>query len=112
MDALERLFWDSTTKRGPDECWYNQRTRLEVRTPDGKIGVSPRRFSYELHKGEVPAGRNVLRVKQCKMRRCVNPAHLVVPDDTADLIHAGVLPVIPLAGINSQPIIPPGAINR
>lgn len=48
------------------------------------------RFSWEIHKGKIPAGMNVLH--RCDVRNCVNPEHLFIGshlDNAIDCINKG-----------------------
>lgn len=48
--------------------------------------VSAHRFSYELHKGPIPDGMEILH--SCDVRRCVNPDHLRVGTHAANMAEA------------------------
>jgi hypothetical protein len=76
-NTLETGFWKYVKKK--DSCWVwigsrysNGYGRCSV---DGKR-VSAHRFSYELHKGEIP--NNYVVMHSCDNVRCVNPEHLSV----------------------------------
>lgn len=104
LDTLERLFEESTTERGPNECWPCSRRVFDVKTPDGKLAMTAMRYSFELAGGEVPKGRNVKRSRACALVNCVNPAHLYVyeePSKVSDADRERIKEVL------SRPIIPP-----
>lgn len=75
----EDHFWAKVIRRGPDECWewigarakYNY-GRWKRWGSDKWVIVS--RYSYEINKGEIPPGMEVLH--SCDNSLCVNPNHL------------------------------------
>ena len=74
LTPVER-FWQKVDKTS--SCWLW--TAALDRDGYGKIGVNGKsirshRYSYELHKGELEGGMVVDHL--CKVRNCVNPAHL------------------------------------
>ena len=89
----EQMFWEKVDKRSENECWnwlgaINQNGY-------GKIyrdytAKSAHRISFEMHKGSILKGKNVLHT--CDNRRCVNPNHLYLgtfKDNTKDMIDKG-----------------------
>lgn len=77
-DPPEVRFWANVDKGEPDECW-SWLGHIANDDGYGQFGVNhrsvyPHRFSYELHKGEIPAGCEIHH--ECHNRACVNPNHL------------------------------------
>lgn len=65
------LWAGSTTTRGYGSYWHNRKSRLA------------HRVSYEIHKGPIPPGLNVLHA--CDNPLCVNPQHLSVGDQVQNM---------------------------
>jgi hypothetical protein len=68
-------FWEKVDKT--DTCWL-WTDRLDA-NGYARFWVKPRtlfahRFSFELHRGPIPAGMTIDH--RCRVRHCVNPAHL------------------------------------
>lgn len=70
---------DGFIKDESSGCWVWQRSKhkngygwLKV---FGKV-VSAHRYSYEIHKGKIPEGMEILH--SCDNKRCINPGHLRV----------------------------------
>jgi hypothetical protein len=75
---LER-FWAKVHKQGDDECWpwlgaLNPLGYGRFWVDNDRRQVPPHRFSYELHRGPIPAGLHLDHL--CRTRNCVNPRHL------------------------------------
>lgn len=73
----EERFWRHVRKA--DGCWLwtawtNNNGYGTFGGGQGKMRVYAHRFSYELHKGEIPKGLHVLH--SCDVPACVNPDHL------------------------------------
>lgn len=74
--TLEERFWSKVDVRGPDECWpWKAGTNKGYGTfkAFGRT-VPAHRIAYELVKGPIPPGLDVLH--KCDNRPCCNPAHL------------------------------------
>lgn len=75
--SLEERFWAKVTKT--DNCWL---WTGALSSGYGRIGIGPssagldyaHRISYRLHHGPIPEGLFIDHL--CRVRRCVNPAHL------------------------------------
>lgn len=70
-------FW-SKVEKSADGCWIwtgarNKQGYGSLQLQDGRVGKA-HRISYEIHKGEIPAGLEPDHT--CRIRACVNPAHL------------------------------------
>jgi len=75
-----------------DGCWIygNRRDKYGILYLGPGKNVSTHRFSYRLHKGEIPVGM-VVRHK-CDVRGCCNPDHLELgthEDNTRDIVERG-----------------------
>jgi hypothetical protein len=83
---IAERFWTKVDRRGDAECWMwigatNRGAKMRG-GPYGKLGdewpsrktVLAHRVSYEMAKGEIPAGHQVDH--RCRNSLCVNPQHL------------------------------------
>lgn len=59
-------------------CWEWERAKVQgygyYRPPDGPVNVRAHRYMYELLVGPIPEGLTLDHL--CRVRSCVNPAHL------------------------------------
>lgn len=88
--ALEERFWAKVDKRGPEDCWLW--TAYLKPTGYGEIGLGGRnqpmvhahRVSYEIANGPIPEGLVIDHL--CRVRNCVNPAHLEAVTNKENLL--------------------------
>jgi hypothetical protein len=93
LEKIEEVFWKHIKIGEDDECWEWQSAKLlrgygKLRI--GKTKKSAHRFSYELHKGEIPKGMCVCH--SCDNPPCCNPKHLwlgTTRENTQDMIKKG-----------------------
>lgn len=95
MDITETKFWAKVDKT--DSCWlwtaskrYKGYGAFTYRKNGRVIQGRAHRYSYELHKGEIPLGLFVLH--ECDTPSCVNPAHLFLgtnEDNVKDMMTKG-----------------------
>lgn len=74
-DVIKR-FWLKVRKNKTCWIWTGAKNHLgygSFRVPGQTIQAH--RFSYEIHKGEIPENHNIHH--QCRNPKCVNPKHLV-----------------------------------
>lgn len=96
QDTTER-FWKHVVKSAGDGCWLwiggtNDRGygRFHVTETDRKQLIYAHRFSFELHRGAIPEGLQVLH--ECDTPACVNPQHLFAgtrSDNMQDMVSKG-----------------------
>lgn len=84
-DPVKR-FWAKVDKRGPDECWPwkggTTHKGYGMFNMGGKVRTASR-VSWELANGPIPDGQGVLH--KCDNAPCVNPKHLFLGDQTANM---------------------------
>ena len=95
--SLIEKFWARVVKT--PTCWLfsgapcDKTGHLQISGPSNKR-IAAHRFSYELHKGPIPAGLIVRHT--CDVGACVNPDHLLVGtqrDNVHDAMRRGRRPV-------------------
>ena len=84
---LADRFWEKVDVRSPSECW--EWTASRNPRGDGQISYGNKilrahRVSYELNKGVIPEGMQVLHA--CHNRGCVNPKHIRLGTNADNMI--------------------------
>lgn len=76
--TAEQAFWEKVNKAGENGCWYWTGS-IKPRNGyghmrNGRKDYNAHRLSYQIHKGSIPAGMEVMHT--CDVPHCVNPDHL------------------------------------
>jgi len=101
--AVER-FWSKVKKT--DRCWLwtASTTRGYGQFVNNGIQGQAHRFSFRLHKGEIPEGKSVCH--SCDVRNCVNPEHLwlgTATDNMRDAVKKGRIATGSRNGCSTHP---------
>ena len=89
----EARFWSKVDKDGPlptwapflGPCWlWKDRLSGGYGRMHGRVATQAHRFSYELNVGPIPEGLVIDHV--CRVRHCVNPAHLEVVTNAENIL--------------------------
>jgi hypothetical protein len=98
-------FWAKVDKNGPNGCWLWTAALTSAApgqagyglfTERKPKGVRAHRFAYELLVGPIPEGLQLDHL--CRVRHCVNPAHLEPVTQRENILRSPVTP----PGINAR----------
>jgi hypothetical protein len=87
-ETVENRFWSKVLKT--DTCWiWTGETTVTGygRFKNYSRKVQAHRFSYELHKGQIPDGMVIDHL--CRNRACVNPDHLEAKSQKENVLAPG-----------------------
>lgn len=90
--TLEERFWRKIDKGSSGDCWNwigatsTSGYGVLQKGSRGQGLIRTHRFSYEIHKGEIPARKLILH--SCDNKLCCNPNHLSVGDHSQNISEA------------------------
>lgn len=91
--SVEKHLWRRTKTGQPHECWLwggpdNGNGYGVIGRNKEHPNLYAHRVSWELHNGPIPDGMFVLH--RCDVRNCVNPRHLYLGDQAANMLDMAV----------------------
>jgi len=92
LGSLEERFWSKINKESQDDCWnWTGATSCSgygvlQKGSRGEGLIRTHRFSYEIHKGQIPS--KMLILHSCDNKLCCNPAHLSIGDHSKNIKEA------------------------
>ena len=89
--SLEDRFWARVDRRSDDECWEWTGSRTSHGYGSMSVGGRNRgahRIAYEIHYGPIPPG--LVTDHLCRVRHCVNPAHMEIVTNRENVIRGTV----------------------
>lgn len=104
--SLQERFDEKYVPVTESGCWLwtgSSNRYGHLRVPSAAKAFRAHRVSYELHKGSIPKGMNVLH--RCDVTLCVNPDHLFIgtqTDNMRDMIAKSRQVTSPLAGMHGN----------
>lgn len=90
LPGIESRFWEKVNRRGKGDCWNWTANKTHgygvLATKKPYSAEKAHRFSWMLHYGEIPNGMAICH--SCDNPSCVNPNHLMLATQKANMIDA------------------------
>ena len=87
MKLASERFWSKVSKSNDCWIWTGAKTKngygVFQKGRRGELLYKAHRFSFEIHKGEIPTGMIIMH--QCDNKICVNPDHLTAGNHSQNL---------------------------
>lgn len=90
LPNIKDRFWSKVDKRGSNACWEWKANKVHgyglLATKSKSAPIRAHRLSWMLHYGEIPSGMAICH--SCDNPGCVNPNHLMLGTQKANIIDA------------------------